>query len=673
MGYLFRAICDTIISSEVTSLKYRFSKKPLEGLLSDFAEKVRLHKVDETILESYWNSLVRDYHYLGYDKSIGCRIKYLITLGDRLVGAISYCSGAYKLGLRDKFIGWDEATRLAFLPRLVCNNRFLIFPWVKVRNLASHVLAMSLKQLRIDWEKQYEIEPYMAETFVDSDKYRGTCYVADNWVRLGETKGFGKVGNTFVFHGNIKDIYVKIINRRFTKTFRPTLDRLPDEKKEILSHIVRYPFDFQGVLERFEISGYNPETIPSFLADHLARYTTYLTRIELNQHFVTMVKGFLSDLPRKTVGPICQAYALPKEERGMNNFMTRSGWDDQGLLFEYQNELNELLADPKGMIAADARYFRKQGTMSVGVVKQRFGPNGKFVNCQAGLSLGLAGQKNASLMDFEIFLPEKWFADDYAVRRENCNIPKDLTFKSKIDILSDRLNYIINSGLFIGQYISLDEEFGECQEFIDSLPNKIVYFIIVNPDRQVFLDRHDLDRPIKTGQELKKEAIDQLATPRAVKDIVADSSRPWKKVELSFGAYGPIKAQDKLIKVLESRDGVPGKSVWLYARRYEDGRLEYALCNKSMDSTLEDIREPALKRWSLEQSYNEGVKRLGLDQYEVRTWPGWRRHVLLVLVAHLFVVKLRMGQFNDKSDLKDVKNLNDKLQDACVGVEKVNR
>jgi hypothetical protein len=194
-------------------LKCFFNKKPLEGVLSDFAESVLLHKVDETINESFWNKLVNTYHYLGYENTIGCRIKYLISLGERLVGAISYVSGAYKLGLRDKFVGWDEQERLAMLSRLVCNNRFLIFPWVKIKNLASHVLALSLKQLRIDWKIQYGVEPYLAETFVDSEKYRGTCYVADNWIRLGETLGFGKVGKGFVFHGKTKDIYVKVINR----------------------------------------------------------------------------------------------------------------------------------------------------------------------------------------------------------------------------------------------------------------------------------------------------------------------------------------------------------------------------------------------------------------------------------------------------------------------------
>jgi hypothetical protein len=133
MRYFSRAISELPISSEVTSLKYLFSKKPIEGLLSDFAEKVRLHKVDETILESYWNFLVVITITLATINLSAVGWKYLITLGDRFVGAISYCSGAYKLGLRDKFVGWDESTRMAMLPCLVCNNRFLIFPWVKVR------------------------------------------------------------------------------------------------------------------------------------------------------------------------------------------------------------------------------------------------------------------------------------------------------------------------------------------------------------------------------------------------------------------------------------------------------------------------------------------------------------------------------------------------------------
>ena len=127
----------------------------------------------------------------------------------------------------------------------------------------------------------------------------------------------------------------------------------------------------------------------------------------------------------------------------------------------------------------------------------------------------------------------------------------------------------------------------------------------------------------------------------SVKEIAEDDSVPWNDVVLGIGAKGPIITKDKCVPVVEVRDGGPGKDIWLYMRRLEDGSLKYALCNESMEAAIADIRKPALMRWSIEQCFNECKQHLGMDHYEVRTWHGWRRHILLTFIAHLFVAKMR--------------------------------
>jgi hypothetical protein len=189
-------------------------KTPLAGDIGDFSEPVPFLKVDGTPRESLWEQLVRDDHDLGLDSVIGGRVKYLITIGTRLIGAVSFCSAAHKPGARDQFVGLDEKTRLECLPYLLNNNRFLILPWIHVQNLASHVLSMSLKRVRVDWEKQYYVEPYMVESFVDRSRFNGTSYISANWTYLGVTKGYGRVGKSFVFHGHEKDLFVYVMNRR---------------------------------------------------------------------------------------------------------------------------------------------------------------------------------------------------------------------------------------------------------------------------------------------------------------------------------------------------------------------------------------------------------------------------------------------------------------------------
>ncbi|MDR1296661.1 MAG: DUF4338 domain-containing protein, partial [Deltaproteobacteria bacterium] len=214
------------------NLEARYNKSPLEGHLSDFNEPIVIHKVDETLNEPLWNHLVREYHYLGYQNMLGSRVKYLITLGRRMVAAISFCSASFKLAPRDKYIGWDEKTRLEYLPRLINNNRFLIFPWIRIHNLASHILSLSVKRARKDWNELYGFDPCMVETFVDNEKYKGTCYKASNWIHLGVTKGFGRKGNTFVYHGQVKDIFVLVLSHDFARQFQPNIERLRTDEKE---------------------------------------------------------------------------------------------------------------------------------------------------------------------------------------------------------------------------------------------------------------------------------------------------------------------------------------------------------------------------------------------------------------------------------------------------------
>jgi hypothetical protein len=111
---------------------------------------------------------------------------------------------------------------------------------------------------------------------------------------------------------------------------------------------------------------------------------------------------------------------------------------------------------------------------------------------------------------------------------------------------------------------------------------------------------------------------------------------------LGIGAKGPVITNDKFLRVVEVRDKKPGKNVWLYIRKLADGKIKYALCNESVDATAEDIRRPALMRWAIEQCFKECKDYLGMDHYESRSWHGWRRHMLLCTIAHLFVIKLRM-------------------------------
>ena len=318
---------------------YKFSKSPLTGKVSDYKDKLQLHKVDETKWEKYWNELVKEHHYLGFESSIGCRIKYIITLGERIVGAISFCSAMYHLAPRDNYIGWDAKTRLAMLPNMINNNRFLILPEIKIQNLASRVLSMSLSRVQEDWEKQYEIRPYMVETFVD-EIYSGTCYKASNWTYLGITKGYGKIGKEYVYHGRKKALYVYIIDRQFAKRFKPDLSRVytKNEREELIDMINGTPMWYPSLLKELGITDNPGQKIVERFTDHLMRYIPFLGRSENKLHFTALLQGLLSDLKRKSIEPIAIAFEGIAGVRNLTNFMSRSKWDDAGMLSEYQTD-----------------------------------------------------------------------------------------------------------------------------------------------------------------------------------------------------------------------------------------------------------------------------------------------------------------------------------------------
>jgi len=155
--------------------------------IGEVALKVALKKSDKTL----WNEYVERYHMLGYKKPFGCRVRYFIVSKRGELGCILLSGAAKSMGVRDNWIGWPDKTRVKNLPWIVNNSRMLIFPWVQVRNLASHALGQLARRVGNDWQARFGYRPLLLETFVDPLHYRGTCYRAAGWTYLGNTTGEG--------------------------------------------------------------------------------------------------------------------------------------------------------------------------------------------------------------------------------------------------------------------------------------------------------------------------------------------------------------------------------------------------------------------------------------------------------------------------------------------------
>jgi hypothetical protein len=179
---------------------------PLEGPLSRIVP-LEIRQVRRTRSEKVFNSLIEQYHYLGYCQPVGEHLKYLVFALGRVVACIAFSSAPRHIGCRDRFIGWDVRVRRQNLHLIAYNSRFLILPWVRVPHLASHILGRMARQLRKDWLWFYKHPVYFLETFVDTERFKGTCYKAANWIYLGRTTGRGKNDQTHKVNRSIKAVW----------------------------------------------------------------------------------------------------------------------------------------------------------------------------------------------------------------------------------------------------------------------------------------------------------------------------------------------------------------------------------------------------------------------------------------------------------------------------------
>ena len=210
---------------------------PRTGKLGDYgADAFRLVRVDTYAQEELWTLLISTWHFLGAQKIVGPRIKYLIYLEDQPIGAMSYTWGSLRLKARDEYFGWNAEIRKEWLPHCLTQHRFLLLPWISIRFLASHIVNRSLKVLRADWNDKYKCDPYICITYVDAARNQGTCYKAAGWTRIGETGGYGweSKGRKMVYHGNRKYVFLAIMNKRFPKMNK----HRNHTYKEALSHVI---------------------------------------------------------------------------------------------------------------------------------------------------------------------------------------------------------------------------------------------------------------------------------------------------------------------------------------------------------------------------------------------------------------------------------------------------
>lgn len=205
---------------EITELS---APKPLAGLGPHDIDAASFRVISGTgnlDQERLWNEYVERYHYLGYGVPVGPHIKYFVIHAGQPIACLSFAGAAWRVEARDRWIGWNCRERERNLCYILNNTRFVIFPWIHVRNLASRLLALAAKRIAADWQRLYAYQPLLLESFVDSERYTGACYRAANWILAGYTKGRGKLDREFKANLSRKAVLLYPLTKDATRYLR---------------------------------------------------------------------------------------------------------------------------------------------------------------------------------------------------------------------------------------------------------------------------------------------------------------------------------------------------------------------------------------------------------------------------------------------------------------------
>lgn len=200
-----RSVVNPLAQRARPAIDFLLDQSPITGALGVLLP-LAIRQVRRTGEEALFNGLIERFHYLNYTRSVGEHLKYMVYAGERPVACLAWSSGPWHMGPRDRFIGWCPAVRRRHLHLLAYNTRFLVLPWVRVPHLASHILGRLARQISADWQQLYHHPIHYLETFVDRERFRGTCYRAANWVCLGQTTGRGIKEKHHQVTRSIKDV-----------------------------------------------------------------------------------------------------------------------------------------------------------------------------------------------------------------------------------------------------------------------------------------------------------------------------------------------------------------------------------------------------------------------------------------------------------------------------------
>ena len=411
--------------------------------------------------------------------------------------------------------------------------------------------------------------------------------------------------------------------------------------------------DMSFSIPKFEMEKKDVEGFINELRGFHEEFIDCFNRIEPRENFFRYMVGQFSEIERKSIEPI----ALNVEGgqvRSMQRFISDIYWDEEKMLRKYHRLINEDMSDSEGVLIFDETGFPKKGKDSVGVSRQYCGSLGKVENCQVGVFVSYASRHGYALLDKRLFIPEKWFDEDYETRRKKCMVSDGLEFKTKPQLAAEMFRELKEQENIPFRYVVADTVYGRSSEFIDAIEDYVgtVYFLSVPSDTLCWLKGPVMEEKKYKykGKILSKKVVKKMEKkPLTVKAIAKRTNDFfWYRRKVSEGTKGPIEYEFTKKMVTICKDGVPYKTVWLIIKRTirDNPSYFYYISNAPISTRLKTFVWLSGIRWAIEQCFEETKSELGMDQYEVRKYSGWHHHILTCMLAHFFLwhLKIRLGK-----------------------------
>jgi len=354
------------------------------------------------------------------------------------------------------------------------------------------------------------------------------------------------------------------------------------------------------------------------------RMSPCFVQVQTRQRAQAYVRGLLSPVERKNGWQLAEE-AGETTPYAMQYLLDRAVWNSEQLREVLCTYVKEQLADGSAVLVIDETGFLKKGSKSVGVQRQYSGTAGRIENCQLGVFLTYASQAGHTLLDRELYLPKSWTQD--TARCREAHVPADVSFATKPELAARMLARTLDGGISAA-WVPGDTVYGSHRPLRAVLEARQQAYALAVPRRE----------HVQVQGEQTPRRVDHVA-----RGLPAET---WQELSAGDGSKGPRLFDWARVQLVNADPDRAGWQHWLVIRRgltagAHPAKLAYMLVFARTGTTLSDMVQAIGSRWTIEQCIEEAKGQVGLDEYEVRSWQGWYRHITLCLLAHAFLTVLR--------------------------------